>query len=208
MYTGYKEHCYQYKYGWALAVFLILLQGSSLDSNKKGVYVDLSSNGRTASARNGYGSVVGTVGYSSGLYQWRIKITKLRQSGFSYIAIGVTTLPLDYSNNYRYRSDGTMYAWFSNQDSAGLAFRQTRGTARISSWQPGDTLLLTLNCDQLELQLFLQRTSERKTINMHQSAKGVKLYLYLYFYDGDHRVDILEWWHHCVVISRWITVQL
>ena len=77
MYTGYKEHCYKYKYGWALAVILIFVQGSSLDSNKKSSNVALSSNGRTASVRNDYGSVVGTVGYSSGVYQWRINITKL-----------------------------------------------------------------------------------------------------------------------------------
>ena len=171
-------------------MFLIFVQGSSLDSNKKSSYVALSSNGRTASVRNDYGSVVGTVGYSSGVYQWRIKITKL---ALGYIAIGVTTLPLDSNNNnYRYRSDGTMYAWFSNQRNQGLAASQTRGPARISRLQTGDTLLLTLNCDQLELYLFLQRTGERKTINMHQSVRGEKLYLYFYFNGHDHQVDILE----------------
>ena len=172
-------------------MFVIFVQGSSLDSNKKSSYVALSGNGRTASVQNSYGSVVGTVGYSSGVYQWRITITKLDQSIRSYIGIGVTTLPLDY-NNQGYPSDRTTYAWFSNQRNRGLAASQTRGTARISSWQTGDTLLLTLNCDQLELHLFLQRTGERKTINMHQSVKGVKLYLYLYLNNGDHRVDILE----------------
>ena len=171
-------------------MFLIFVQGSSLDSNKKPSTIILSSNGRTASVgRYASGSVVGTVGYTSGVYQWRIKITKHE---YGYIGIGVTTLPLDGNNNYNGFSGGTMYAWFSNQGYYGLAASQTRRTARISSWQTGDTLLLTLNCDQLELYLFLQRTGERKTINMHQSVKGMNLYLYFYIYGRGHRVDILE----------------
>ena len=165
-----------------------LVQGSRLDSNKKGSSITLANNGRTASVFNDQGSVVGTVGYRSGVYQWRFKFTKLESPRFGYVAIGVTTLPLDrrgshrshHYDDYRYRSDGTMYAWFSNQDNRGLAASQTRGPARISWWKTGDLLLLTLNCDQLQLHLHLQRTAERKTINMKTSVRGEKLYLYVY----------------------------
>ena len=160
-------------------VFL-LVQGSPLDSKRKTSYVTLSNNGRTASISRDFGSVVGTVGYSSGVYQWRIKITELDQSIYSYIGIGVTTLPLDRNNNYNYLSDGTMYAWFSDQRSYGLGASQTRGPARISRWQTGDIVLITLNCDQLQLHLHLRRTAERKTINMKTFVRGEKLYLYVY----------------------------
>ena len=174
-------------------MFLIFAQGSLLDSNNKSPFVILSNNGRTASVfQYGYGSVVGTVGYRSGVHQWRIYITELGGRPAPLICIGVTTLPI-LNDNYLGFSVTTAYVWLSDQDSEGLAASQTRGPARISSWQTGDTLLLTLNCDQLELHLFLQRTGERKTIYMHQSVKGVKLYLYLNFNNGVHRVDILEW---------------
>ena len=171
-----------------------LVQGSPLDSNKKSSRITLSNNGRTASSQFPRGSVVGTVGYSSGVYQWRIKITEL---GRGYIGIGVTTLPLDDNNNYNFRSDGTMYAWFSNQYNTGLAASQTVGPARISRWQTGDIVLLTLNCDQLQLHLHLQRTAERKTINMKTAVRGEKLYLYMYLYTNSKseklQVDIVSW---------------
>ena len=165
-----------------------LVQGSPLDSNKKGSSITLSNNGRTASASRG--SVIGTAGYSSGVYQWRINITKL---GRGYIAIGVTTLPLDYNNNYL--SHGTMYVWFSDQDNLGQADSQTRGPARISRWQTGDIVLLTLNCDQLQVHFHLKRTAERKTINLKTSVRGEKLYLYVYlrsYTARNQQVDIVS----------------
>ena len=75
-----------------------------------------------------------------------------------------------------------MYAWFSNQYSHGLAARQNRGQARISNWQAGDVLLLTLNCDQRQLHIHLQRTAERKTINMKPSIQGKKLFLCIFLF--------------------------
>ena len=134
MYTGYKEH--RYKYGWALAVFLIPVQGSPLDSNSKSPFISLTSFGRGVSLHAGFGSLVGTVGYSCGTYEGRIRIIKLAGG---IIGIGVTTLPLD-NNNYFNRSDGTAFAWFSDQESHGLAASQTRGPARISGWQTEDIL--------------------------------------------------------------------
>ena len=68
------------------------VQRSPLDINRKGSSITLSSNGGTAIVSNGYASVVGTFGYSSGVYQWRINITEL---GSGYIGICVSTLPLD-----------------------------------------------------------------------------------------------------------------
>ena len=168
------------------------VQGSPLDSNRKGSRITLSNHGRTASVSSGFGLVVGTVGYSSGVYQWRIKITKL-ESG--HIGIGVTTLPLDNYNYYNVYSHGTMYAWFSDQFNYGLAASQTRGPARISRWQAGDIVLITLDCDQLQLHLHLQRTAERKTINMTTSVRGEKLYLYVYMSSSSPRyqqVDIVS----------------
>ena len=172
-----------------------LVQGSLLDSNKKGSRITLSNNGRTASAPRGSGSVVGTVGYSSGVYQWRIKITIQDHSVYSFIGIGVTTLPLDRNNNYNFRSVDTTYAWYSFQGSYDLAASQARGPARISRWQTGDIVLLTLNCDQLQLHLHLQRTAERKTINMKTSVRGEKLYLYVYLRSlaaVNNQVDIVS----------------
>ena len=169
-----------------------LVQGSPLDSNKKGSSITVSNNGRTARVSNGFGLVVGTVGYSSGVYQWRINITKLENG---YIAIGVTTLPVDRNNNYNYRSDGTMYAWFSSRGIAGLAASQTGGPASISRWQTGDIVLLTLNCDQLQLHLHLQRTAERKTINMKTSVRGEQLYLYVFmrsYSAPNQQIDIVS----------------
>ena len=181
-----------------------LVQGSPLDNNKKGSGITLSNNGRTASVSHnsrfsslssGSGSIVGTVGYSSGVYQWRIKITELDHSRYSFIGIGVTTLPLDRNNNYYFRSVGTTYAWYSDQGNYDLAASQTRGAARISRWQAGDIVLLTLNCDQLQLHLHLQRTAERKTINMKTSVRGKKLYLYVHlvtFGAPNQQVDIVS----------------
>ena len=159
-----------------MCVFFFV-QGSPFDRNKKGLWITLSNNGRTASVSYRRGSVVGTVGYSSGVYQWRINITK---RGPGHIGIGVTTLPLDDNNTYYHRSVGTTYAWYSDQRHYGLGASQTRGPARISWWKTGDVLLITLNCDQLQLHLHLQRTAERKTINMKTSVRGEKLYLYVY----------------------------
>ena len=170
-----------------------LVQGSPLDRNKKSSYITLSTTGRTANSRGGGGSVVGTVGYRTGVYQWRIKITELVHGSPGLIGIGVTTLPLD-SNNYNSLSVGTVYAWFSNQANYGLAANQTKGPARISRWQAGDILLLTLNCDHRQLHIRLQRTAERKTITMKPAIRGEKLYLWVYMYDLfllTQQVDIL-----------------
>ena len=125
------------------------------------------------------------------MYQWRIKITEL---GRGNIGIGVTTLPLDRNNNYNSFSRGTMYAWFSDQANIGLAASQTVGPARISRWQAGDILLLTLNCDQRQLQLSISRTAERKTITMMPGGAGEQLYLYIFLYASSQRqqIDILD----------------
>ena len=172
---------------------IINVQGSRLDRSRKSSYITLSNNGQTASVFRAYGSVVGTVGYSSGVYQWRINITELEHAG--RIAIGVTTLPLNRTNNnHNYPSYGTMYGWLSDQRSAGLAASQTRGPARISRWQTGDTLLLTLNCDQRQLQLSISRTAERKTITMMPGGAGEQLYLYIFLNASSQRqqIDILD----------------
>ena len=91
---------------------------------------------------------------------------------------------------------GTKYAWFSTQGSHGLAAGQTRGPARISSWQAGDVLLLPLNCDQRQLHIHLQRMAERKAINMKPTIQGKKLFLYIFLFSQlnglGQQVDILS----------------
>ena len=172
------------------ACVFLLVQGSPLDSDKKGSMITLSNNGRNASLRSGHGSVVGTVGCSSGLYQWRINITKL---GRGYIGIGVSTLPL---TTYKHRSDFKAYFWFSDQRYSGLAASQTGGLARVSKWQTEDILILTLNCAQRQRHRHLQRTAEKKTVNMNRAIRGEKWYLCIFLYSystgSGKQVDIFS----------------
>ena len=121
-------------------MFLILVHGSPFDRKKTSSYNYLSNNRRRVNIQNRFGSAVGTVWYTRVAYQWCINITELRQ--FGSIGIVVTALPVDRKNIYKYNSDSTIFAWYSNQSSRGLAAIQTGGPPRISRWRPGDILLL------------------------------------------------------------------
>ena len=153
----------------------------------------ISNGGRTAirNAYSGWGSAVGALGYSSGRYQWRFRVSSLARNN-EQIAVGVTPeshapVSLD-TDTALFRS----YVWFSRQMIYfGLAADQLRGAAKISVWQNDDTLTLTLDCERNQMHLYMPRTGEQKTIFMKPEHQGATFYLYLYMYAGNNRFDIL-----------------
>ena len=160
-----------------------------MDGRRTSSRIALSNNGQTLSRvgpRRGDAQAIGRKPLIRGTHSLRVKTSSLPDHA---IGLGITTLPL--VSTYDGFSFATVYAWFSNQMAIGQAASQTRRSARMSIWEQGDILQLTLNCEQRKLHLYHQRTRERKTIKL-QARQGTEFFWYFYMNGRGQKVDILK----------------
>ena len=171
------------------------LQGAVFeDSYKKKSYrIELTSDGRTATKTKGTGRaiIVGRHGYLAGTVVWRMRLSNSgRNARYSRnAAIGVTTLPL--AGNFHEKSYTTSYVWTTDDGKArSLDYYRPLNLQEITGgWRNNETLRLTLDCDQQQLHLQVERTGETRMMEMDR--RGRPLYLVFFMYWEGQKVTIL-----------------
>ena len=182
--------------------------GKILDRAKCSSLITVLPNGRVAWNHNPISrnaAVLGVTGYRSGIHRWTFQVNGLVIT--NGLGVGFTTLPVDGDDYERGWSPSTVYAWFSNQFTGGLARSQTSSTAKMAQWLNGDILTLTLNVEAQTMEMFHHHTKERKTIRLDNN-QGKPLYLWIFLGQPRHRIIFLpnsEWSSWPVTVKLWNT---
>ena len=137
-----------------------------LDPQKCSSDVTLSNNNLTAT-HTGSDRTCRTVaardGYQTGRHSWNVRLSTSLAKG-SLMGFGVITPPpsQDYNLSPGNFCGGRYYCWWSN----GTSYVQQSGQVdHCARMQDGDTVTLTLDCDNATLELHVHRTDKRHTIS-------------------------------------------
>ena len=136
----------------------------ALDPRKCSHHVTVSKNNTTASytgTEKGRVSVAALHGYTTGKHSWNVRVCKGWARG-RRLAIGVTGLPPneDYNQMGDFFGSCHFCCWYTN----GHCYARPAG--EVDECEPiegGDTVTLTLDCDNATLELHLHRTDRRHT---------------------------------------------
>ena len=163
--------------------------GIRLDPAKCSPEITLSHGNRMAklTGKEGNGCVLSELGYTSGIYEWSVKVHRCEVAGkWSYIAAGVcaASASQNYSDNCDY-FPSPCYYWQSTGSAVG-------GDSRKSStmWENGDFVTFKLNCDTKTLQLHIHSTGEHCVIDGIDCSQP--LYPALYLYTPGHQAAICQ----------------
>eukprot|EP00117_Sycon_ciliatum_P039275 scpid30320/ scgid29053/ len=129
----------------------------------------------TSTDQRQFSNVLSTVGISSGVHSWKVRVfgTEIGSGGYG---LGVSTLPATDGYREAVHLGKTGYYWWSDSHTHGLAAGQ-RDAAKTSPWENGDLITFTLDCDAKSVQLYLHRTGETKTLT-GVDGDGKPLYFY------------------------------
>ena len=138
----------------------------ALDPRKCSHQVTVSNNNMAATHtggwEEGWGGVAAVHGYTTGKHSWNVRVCKgrVRRRG---LAIGVTVLPAtgDYNGSGRFFDTDHHYYWYTNGHSRARPSGQINHCQKMEN---GDTVTLTLDCDNATLELHHHRTNMRHTV--------------------------------------------
>ena len=136
----------------------------TLDPRTCSPLITLSENNHVATCSRIYltmGNVAASEGYTAGRHTWNIAF-RSAGSGCYYMAVGICTLP----DTTDYDSDDFLYgnpSYYWNNYGHSLTNRRY-SSHNCSSIMCGDTVTLTLDCQQKTLEIHHHRTNERSVI--------------------------------------------
>ena len=137
----------------------------ALDPQKCSRLVTVSNNKMTAThtgTEDGYVGVAALHGYTTGKHSWNVRVCKGTVRG-RVLAIGVTVLPGtgDYNRSGPFFETEHHYYWCTSGVSRARPSGQVNHCPEM---QDGDTVTLTLDCDNATLELHHHPTNKRHTI--------------------------------------------